>query len=276
MMPQLEIVVPVRNEEHHLVPSVRRLVAYLRESFPFTTRVTIADTGWFFDTELLVLAERAGPRIHEVPVDWVDDADSRVDIVATALADLRGVARLGIGLSRGTIKVPAPAGEGSGGRRPNALSRQLVRFALIGVASTAAYIALYLVLRTSMPAQAANAVSLLITAIGNTAANRRVTFGIRGRGGTARHQVRGLIAFGLGLALTSGALASLHALAGSPGRGLEIAVLVVANLAATALRFGLYRSWVFEDPAIRRKLAPVPSLRHHPPSLAESYGSLQQ
>ncbi|HEX7805789.1 MAG TPA: dolichyl-phosphate beta-glucosyltransferase, partial [Cellulomonas sp.] len=37
----------------------------------------VADTGWFFDTELLVLAERAGLRIHEVPVDWVDDPDSR-------------------------------------------------------------------------------------------------------------------------------------------------------------------------------------------------------
>ena len=44
----------------------------------------VEDTGWFFDTELLVLAERSGLRIHEVPVDWVDDLDSRVDIVATA------------------------------------------------------------------------------------------------------------------------------------------------------------------------------------------------
>ena len=41
----------------------------------------VEDTGWFFDTELLVLAERAGLRIHEVPVDWVDDPDSRVDLV---------------------------------------------------------------------------------------------------------------------------------------------------------------------------------------------------
>ena len=40
----------------------------------------VQDTGWFFDTELLVLAQRAGLRIHEVPVDWVDDPDSRVDI----------------------------------------------------------------------------------------------------------------------------------------------------------------------------------------------------
>jgi glycosyltransferase involved in cell wall biosynthesis len=54
----------------------------------------VRDDGWFFDTELLVLAQRRGLRIHEVPVDWVDDPDSRVDIVSTALTDLRGVARL--------------------------------------------------------------------------------------------------------------------------------------------------------------------------------------
>ena len=54
----------------------------------------VADQEWFFDTELLVLAERRGLRIHEVPVDWVEDLDSRVEIVPTALADLHGVARL--------------------------------------------------------------------------------------------------------------------------------------------------------------------------------------
>jgi glycosyltransferase involved in cell wall biosynthesis len=54
----------------------------------------IEDTGWFFDTELLIAAQRRGLRIHEVPVDWVDDPDSRVDIVSTAIGDLKGVARL--------------------------------------------------------------------------------------------------------------------------------------------------------------------------------------
>ena len=54
----------------------------------------VTDTGWFFDTELLMLAQRAGLRIHEVPVDWVEDPDSSVRILATAIADLRGVARL--------------------------------------------------------------------------------------------------------------------------------------------------------------------------------------
>ena len=100
------------------------------------------DTGWFFDTELLVLGERAGLRIHEVPVDWIDDTDSRVDIVATALADLRGIARLGCGLMRGTIKVPAlraaavptAAPDGTGARRE--LGWQIAGFSVIGVAST--------------------------------------------------------------------------------------------------------------------------------------------
>ena len=65
----------------------------------------VEDTGWFFDTELLVLAERSGLRIHEVPVDWVDDPDSRVDIVSTAVADLKGVARLLKGFATGAIPV---------------------------------------------------------------------------------------------------------------------------------------------------------------------------
>jgi glycosyltransferase involved in cell wall biosynthesis len=54
----------------------------------------VEDESWFFDTELLVLAERHGLRIHEVPVDWTDDPDSRVDIVTTAVDDLKGIARL--------------------------------------------------------------------------------------------------------------------------------------------------------------------------------------
>jgi len=386
--PQVEIVVPVRNEERDLAPSVRRLVAYLRDGFPFTARVTVADNGstdgtwavarslagslpgevravhldlpgrgralhaiwsasdaevlaymdvdlstdlnallplvapllsghsdvaigtrlargsrvvrgpkreiisrgynlllhaalgvrfsdaqcgfkairaaaarellplvadtsWFFDTELLVLAERAGLRIHEVPVDWIDDADSRVDVVATALGDLRGVGRVGWGLLRGRLKVPAlgdvgpPGASGAAGGGSRGLAWQLPRFVAVGVASTLAYVLLFLLFRGFVTAQAANFAALLLTAVGNTAANRRLTFGVRGRAGAARHQFRGLIAFGAGLALTSGALAVLHALSADPGRATEVAVLVVANLVATLLRFGLYRSWVF-------------------------------
>jgi putative flippase GtrA len=375
---QVDIVVPVRNEEHDLAPSVRRLVSYLREGFPFTARVTIADngstdgtwaiadrlareldevravrmeepgrgralrtiwsqsdaevlaymdadlstdlnallplvapllsghsdlaigtrlargsrvirgprrelisrcynmllhacmgtrfsdaqcgfkaitreqahallpltqdTGWFFDTELLVLAERAGLRIHEIPVDWIDDLDSRVDIVATALADLRGMARLGSGLARGSIKIPQLRGSSLAGvRRSTELPWQIASFAVVGIASTIAYVLLYLLLRGAMSAQTANVLSLLVTAVANTAANRRLTFGISGRLHVARHQVKGLIAFGVGLTLTSGALAALN----HPSRRVEVSVLIAANLVATVIRFLLYRTWVF-------------------------------
>ncbi len=184
-----------------------------------------------------MLAERAGLRIHEIPVDWIDDLDSRVDIIATAAADLRGMARLGIGFARGTIKVPRLRGP----VRSRGLALQIARFTIIGVASTIAYVLLFLLLRVIMSAQAANVVSLLVTAVANTAANRRLTFGISGRSNAARHQVKGLIAFGIGLALTSGALAAL----GHAGRLAEVSVLIAANLVATVIRFLLYRHWVF-------------------------------
>src|SRR3954454_18703789 len=87
------------------------------------------DTGWFFDTELLVLAERAGLRIHEVPVDWVDDPDSRGGIVWTALAARRGVARLARAVARGRLAVGRLRAEF---RRPPAgdsFAGQALRFA---------------------------------------------------------------------------------------------------------------------------------------------------
>jgi putative flippase GtrA len=213
------------------------------------------DTGWFFDTELLILAQQAGLRIHEVPVDWVDDADSRVNVAATMLADLRGIARLGTGLLRGSISVPylgdtappgrASTGQASTGQASTGLRRQLAGFAVVGAVSTAAYVVLYLLLRSAVPAQLANALSLLITALANTAANRRYTFGIRGRSRAGRHQARGLVAFGTGLALTAAALAGLHTAVPSAGRALEVTALVAASLVATLLRFVLYRNWVF-------------------------------
>jgi len=70
----------------------------------------VENRNWFFDTELLVLAERAGLRIHEIPVDWMDDPDSRVRIAATVAEDLRGVWRL----LRTGAPLRAAAGEGRG------------------------------------------------------------------------------------------------------------------------------------------------------------------
>ncbi|MFF3654545.1 glycosyltransferase [Streptomyces olivochromogenes] len=73
----------------------------------------IEDNTWFFDTELLVLAERNRLRIHEVPVDWVDDPDSRVDIVATAVDDLKGMGRMQRRILTGRTRVALPPRAGT-------------------------------------------------------------------------------------------------------------------------------------------------------------------
>jgi glycosyltransferase involved in cell wall biosynthesis len=178
----------------------------------------VEDQAWFFDTELLLAAQRGGLRIHEVPVDWVEDTDSRVDVLRTALDDLRGMARVA--------------------------RRQLPSFAAIGAASTLAYLALFWVLRPALSAVAANALALLVTGV----ANRRFTFGVSGRHRRLRQHLEGLVVFGLGLAMTTGALGLLDRSTGHPGhpgRAAELAALVAANAAATLLRFVLLRSWVF-------------------------------
>jgi putative flippase GtrA len=207
----------------------------------------VKDNEWFFDTELLVLAERSGLRIHEVPVDWTDDPDSRVELRSTAVADLRGVVRLMRGLASGTI--PLEALRASASHRAPGLWQQAARFATIGVLSTLAYVALYVVLRVDLGPFTANALSLLITAIANTAANRRLTFGITNRVGAIRHQLQGLGVFAVALAITTGAISALHAVDAHPARIAEAAVLVVANLLATVLRFVLLRRWVFSASA---------------------------
>jgi putative flippase GtrA len=213
----------------------------------------VEDTGWFFDTELLVLAEHSGLRIHEVPVDWVDDPDSRVDIIKTAMADLKGVARVGRALATGRLplqevrrqfgrgSLTGPDVEGV----PRGLPGQLIRFAAIGVVSTLVYLLLYALLRNPVGAFDANLVALVVTAIGNTAANRRVTFGVRGSSAVAMHHFQGLVVFALGLALTSAALAVLGRWAPDAGRTVELIVLIAANAMATILRFVAFRSWIF-------------------------------
>jgi putative flippase GtrA len=201
----------------------------------------VADTGWFFDTELLVIAERAGLRIHEVPVDWVDDPDSRVDVVRTAVNDLKGCWRVGRALANGAL--PVSELQRSLGREPpvagvpRGMVGQMVRFGIVGIASTLAFAVLYLLLHPAMGAQQANLTALLLTAIANTAANRAFTFGIRSRTGVARHQLNGLLVFAFCLAITSGSLFLLHRIDPTVGKVVELSALLVANLVATLVRF---------------------------------------
>jgi putative flippase GtrA len=124
------------------------------------------------------------------------------------------------------------------------LGRQLLSFGVIGVASTVAWAVLYLALRRWLGPVGANGVALVLTTIGNTAANRRLTFGIQGRNGLLRDHGAGLVAFGFALAITTGAAALLGAVAPHASRLVELTVLIGANAVATLGRFALLRAWV--------------------------------
>jgi glycosyltransferase involved in cell wall biosynthesis len=227
----------------------------------------VEDNAWFFDTELLVVAERAGLRIHEVPVDWVDDPDSSVDIVRTAVDDLRGMVRLGRSLLRGALpvrEVGERLGRSSSEAARGRLGMQVGIFLVIGVCSTIAYALLYLGLRGTMTPWWANFTALLVTAIANTAANRRFTFGVRGSRDAVRHQVQGLIIFGAGLAATSASLWVLHAVT-TPGRVAEMVVLTATNLGVTVLRFVAMKLWVFvRRPGVSPEISVVPAATGSP------------
>jgi putative flippase GtrA len=203
----------------------------------------VADEGWFFDTELLLLAERNGFRITEVPVDWVDDPDSRVDVVRTALGDLRGMGRMAVAFWTGRVAVdvtglerrpPQPAGSGG----------ELVGFATVGAVSTAAYFALFLALRGVLGDYGANALALTATMVGNTGAHRAWTFGRRGQRGRWREWARAALVHLAGLGLTSGAIAAAGAVDGATTPSLVV-LLLVASVLSTALRFFLMPAWVF-------------------------------
>jgi putative flippase GtrA len=202
----------------------------------------VEDQGWFFDTELLVLAEHNGLRIHEVPVDWIDDPDSRVDVVSTARADLRGILRVVGRVARGRASLSIAS------RTRDAIApgfgSQVVRFASIGMVSTVVFGVLFALLAGPLGALGADVVALGVCSVANTAANRRLTFAYRGRAGRTRHLASGLALAALPLGLT---LTTLLALAGLGVRSLtaQLLALTLVNAAATCARFVVLRRWVF-------------------------------
>jgi len=215
----------------------------------------VKDDNWFFDTELLLLAEHNGLRVHEVPVDWVEDVDTRVHVTSTALEDVRGLIRVARAKAMGTATVaglpkrpaPSPAHpDAVVSRRDTGLVWQLISFAAIGVLSTVATLFLYALFRSAMDPLVANLIALVITTLVNTEANRRFTF-LGARGSSSRVHMQGLIVFGLYYAFTSAALLTLRAAVPEPSRWLELGVLLGASLVGTAGRFVLLRTWVFKS-----------------------------
>jgi putative flippase GtrA len=208
-------------------------------------------------------------RIHEVPVDWVDDPVSTVRVVSTACEDLKGILRMGSSLVRGKLPIAELTAEH--GRTwsitddaPAGLAGQVVRFCLVGLLSTAVFLLLFLSLRPECGAQLANILALVLAAVGNTAANRYFTFGIRVRDGAAGHHARGLVVFLFGLAVNAVTLTGAHALFGRHDTAVDVTALVVSSGLATVARFLMLRRWVFRTASSSAQKGPLEPFHHFP------------
>lgn len=118
---------------------------------------------------------------------------------------------------------------------------QLMVFATVGAVFNVVYALLYLLFREGLEAQPANALALVLSTIAGTWGHRRVTFGVRGRRRTLRHQVLGLVLLAFSLAVTAGCLVLLQISSPDPSRTAEVLVLAAANLGVGLVRFGVFR-----------------------------------
>jgi glycosyltransferase involved in cell wall biosynthesis len=209
----------------------------------------VEDDGWFFDTELLVAAERLGLRIAEVPVDWVDDPDSRVKIIPTALSDLRGIWRLSHGRARRLARRPAPLGAP---RSDQVAADQLLRFAGVGAVSTLGYLFLFVAWRPIAGTFGANALALAICTLFNTAVHKELAHNMHPRAHRGRFAGVAAGLFLLSLVLTTLGLIAAQAV-DSGSLAAALVAVTVANAAAAVLRFAMLRAWVF------RPSAPTPA-----------------
>jgi len=221
----------------------------------------VEDQAWFFDTELLIQAERSGLRIHEVSVDWIDDPDSRVHIVSTAREDLKGVWRL-------SHQRPDDSADAVGSPTKNAAvfahHGDLARYTGVGLASTMAYLAIFFLLRGRLGMFGANLVAAAATAFANIAAHALFTFRDSRAGQIRQTMSIGAISFAVGIGLTSAALAAGY-LVGSTSATAEAIAILAGILAASIVRFVLLREWAYREYA-RTSRAQVPLPRDAPPT----------
>ena len=221
----------------------------------------VDDDEWFFDTELIVTAERLGLRISETPVEWTDDPASSVDIVRTALDDLRGIWRMARRRERGATGTRMPT---AADRPTQASADQLLSFAGVGVLSTLSYLLLFAAAWSPLGPWLANAVALAFCTLVNTALHRSLarrsptdTAGIAGRPAFVTVVA---VLYGVSLVATTGAIAFANVLAGPSLVGDAVAASLACCVAAL-VRFSLLRGWAFRPappPALPARATPRP------------------
>jgi putative flippase GtrA len=190
----------------------------------------VSDEDWFFDTELLILAERNGCRIHEVPVDWTDDADSRVHVGSVARQDLKGIARL-IGRRASGKEVVAV----SASAKHHLPEGQGTRYAEVGILSTIAYLVIFFALRNVIGTYLSNVVALALSTVAGTIAHARFTFGPKSGMGMRQAAMAGFWAFATAVTVTTLAL-GLETWIGSTSAVNEVLAILGGIMAASFVR----------------------------------------
>jgi hypothetical protein len=203
----------------------------------------IEDNAWFFDTELLVTAERLGMRVSEIPVEWVDDPDSRVHILSTAAEDLKGVWRISHGRARRQVHSQRPT---NGSSREQVTADQLLSFAGVGVLSTLSYLLLFAAGTNAIGPLASNALALAFCTVVNTALHRSVgtRSGARDAPGRPGFVAMAAVLYAVSLIFTTTALLLVAAL-GAGSLAAALVAVTLANAAASLVRFALLRVWAF-------------------------------
>jgi glycosyltransferase involved in cell wall biosynthesis len=209
----------------------------------------VSDEYWFFDTELLVLAERNGFRIHEVPVDWIDDADSRVNVRSVAGEDLRGIARLVRDRAAGREKESLTIAPGSAQRI--VLAGQTARYFGVGVLSTVVYLVCFFLLRSELGTYGADVEAFAISTVMGTFAHMRFTFLPEFRMRLREAAVAGTAAFVIGLALTTLAFGVEGAIGATSALSQVIAIML-GIVAASFVRLVLLRASAYRAHTRRR------------------------
>jgi len=205
----------------------------------------VEDNEWFFDTELLVTAERLGVRISETPVEWTDDPNSSVDIVATVTDDLRGIWRIAHRRHLQHVRAHRPATAPDGGA---ATTDQLLSFAGVGVLSTLSYLLLFAAGWSALGPWAANAAALAFCTVVNTTLHRSLARS--SPTGPVRQSTRPpfvvivAVLYAVSLAVTSAAIAVVGAIT-DPTLTTDAVAATVACCGASLIRFSLLRGWAF-------------------------------
>ena len=197
--------------------------------------------------DIEAIGAHRGVRISETPVDWTDDPNSSVDILHTALDDLRGIWRIARDRRLAQARPRALVPQSLPGPSP-ATADQLLSFAGVGVLSTLSYLLLFAAGWSALGPWLANAAALAFCTLVNTALHRSLACRSPG-GATSLAGQTSLVTiiavlYGVSLVATTAAIAVANAVAGPSLAGDALAA-TIASCAAALLRFSLLRGWAF-------------------------------